>query len=146
MKGNEKLPAILLVGGIIILVVFSVIFFLRSGGNMGNKNVTDLIPSAPIPTEQPPYPTIPPIQNLTVQLHPRLFSPDNAQIPVGGYVVFLNTDSEPITIEAADQESQILNIGTVEAGDSKQVLFNKPGIYKYRNKENQKETGIIVIK
>lgn len=145
MNKNEKIIMGVLVGGIVILIVFIFIFFLKGGGT-GGKNVFNLPTFTPTPTTQPPYPTIPPVINITVLVHTRLFNPDNDQIPRGGYVDFLNIDSEPITIEAIDKQSEILNIGTIEPGETKQVTFNTPGTYMYRNKDKPTVTGKIVIK
>jgi plastocyanin len=76
----------------------------------------------------------------------RRFNPSVATIPKEGFIEFLNIDADAITIEANDENSKILNIGTLEPSDIKEVRFNAPGTYTYRNKEKPQMTGIIIIK
>ncbi len=147
MNKNEKIIMGILVGGIVIFLVLSIILLFGKG----KENVVDNnIPSTSNePTKKvnlTPYPTIPPIENSTVMLNSRRFNPSPVTIPKGGYIQFLNIDADPITIEANDANSAVLNLGAIAPGEYKQVTFNTSGTFTYKSKEKPSMTGIVVIK
>jgi len=145
MNKNEKVIMGILVAGIIVFLILSIIVLFGKGNS--SKTGTSDLPS--IPTNMAthtPYPTIPPIVNTTVMVTSRRFNPNVATIPKEGFIEFLNIDAEAITIEANDENSKILNIGVLEPSDMKEVRFNAPGTYTYRNKEKPEMSGIIIIK
>lgn len=145
MNKNEKIIMGILVAGIIVFLILSIIV-LFGKGKQNNVSVENS-PSVPMNTAtNTPYPTIPPIVNTTVMVSSRRFNPSVATIPKEGFIEFLNIDGESITIEANDAGSSILNIGTIEPSDMKEVRFNAPGTYTYRNKNKPEMTGIIIIK
>ena len=145
MNKNEKVIMGILVAGIIVFLILSVIV-LFGKGNSG-KTGTNELPTIPTNmTTHTPYPTIPPIVNTTIMISSRRFNPSVATIPKEGFIEFLNIDGEAITIEGNDENSKILNIGTIEPSDMKEVRFNAPGTYIYRNKAKPEMTGIIIIK
>ncbi len=145
MNKNEKIIMGILVAGIIVFLLLSIIV-LFGKGKQNNVSVENT-PSVPMnTTTNTPYPTIPPIVNTTVMVSSRRFNPNVATIPKEGFISFLNIDADAITIEANDENSKILNIGTLEPSDLKEVRFNTPGTYTYRNKANPEMTGIIIIK
>lgn len=146
MNKNEKVIMGVLVSGIIIFLVLSIVV-LFGKGNKNNNNTLNSTPTVPTNVAtHTPYPTIPPIVNTTVMVSSRRFNPSVATIPKEGFIQFLNIDAEAITIEANDANSQILNIGTLEPTDMKEVRFNATGTYTYRNKNKPEMTGIIIIK
>ena len=145
MNKNEKVIMGVLVAGIIVFLILSIIV-LFGKGNSGKTGTND-IPTVPTNmATHTPYPTIPPIVNTTVMVSSRRFNPNVATIPKEGFIEFLNIDADVITIEANDDNSKILNIGALEPSDMKEVRFNTPGTYTYRNKNKPEMTGIIIIK
>jgi len=143
MNKNEKVIMIILVAGIIVFLAISIILLFSKG-----KNNISTIPSLTLgPTKKvaTPYPTIPPIKDTTVMLNERMFNPPTAKIKRGNSVDFLNISQNPITIEANDNNSSLLNIGTLLPGGDKFIKFDVAGTYTYRNKDNPTETGIIII-
>jgi plastocyanin len=146
MNKNEKVIMGILVAGIIVFLILSIIVLFGKGKNNTTTSVNN-IPTVPTNmTTHTPYPTIPPIVNTTIMVNSRRFNPSVATIPKEGFIEFLNIDADAITIEANDENSKILNIGTLEPSDMKEVRFNAPGTYTYRNKEKPQMTGIIIIK
>ena len=147
MNKNEKIIMGILVGGIIVFLALSILVLFSKNKQNNVYKVTDTTTLGPTKkVNLTPYPTIPPIKYQTVQLHSRTFVPDKAEIPKGGFVSFLNIDENAITIEANDQNSTVLNLGSFEPGELKEVTFNSSGTYTYRNKAKPTETGIIIIK
>ena len=146
MNKNEKVIMGVLVAGIIVFLVLSIVV-LFGKGKQNDKSTTEATPTVPLnKTTNKPYPTIPPIVNSTIMVNSRRFAPNVATIPKEGFVQFINIDTEAITIEANDANSSMLNIGTLETSDMKEVRFTASGTYTYRNKAKPEMTGIIIIK
>ena len=78
-------------------------------------------------------------------MNSRRFNPSTVTIPRGGYIQFINIDQDPITIEANDANSSVLNLGAIAPGEYKQVTFNNSGTFTYRSKEKSGLTGIVII-
>jgi len=145
MTKNEKIIMAALIGGILIFLVLSIIvLFARSQ----NTETTQFQPKTTVEKKLPtrPYPTIAPIENMTVMMNARRFSPSAFSIPRGGFVSFFNVTTDPISIEAGDGNSVMLNIGEIGSMEEKSVTFNTPGTYTFRNKDNTTQKGIITIK
>lgn len=147
MNRNEKIIMGVLVGGIIAFLGLSILVLFGK-----NKPATTSLPTSEVPSVPPekvvktPYPTIPPIENMTIILSERRFSPQSFEIPRGGMVVFFNMYTSPITIEANDANSGMLNLGEIKPSETKEVTFVTPGTYTYRNKNKPSMIGIINIK
>lgn len=145
MTKNEKIIMAALIGGILIFLVLSIIvLFARSK----NTETTQFQPNATVEKKLPktPYPTIAPVENMTVVMNARRFTPSAFSIPKGGFVSFFNITTDPITIESADANSSMLNVGEIESMKEKSVTFDTPGTYTFRNKDNPNQKGIITIK
>ena len=137
----------ILVGGIIIFLALSIILLFGRGKESGVENAPNTTTGGE-PAKKAnvsPYPTIPPIQNSTVMMNSRRFNPSTVTIPRGGYIQFINIDQDPITIEANDANSSVLNLGAIAPGEYKQVTFNNSGTFTYRSKEKSGLTGIVII-
>lgn len=85
------------------------------------------------------------VKDVTVIINPRAIIPDSVNIKKGGSVGFFNETSDPVTIEAYDGASEILNIGEVEPFDIPVVVFEKAGTYKYINPQNPQDVAEIVV-
>lgn len=146
MNKNERLVVGILIVGIVLFLGLSIALFLRQTGG----NISRLAPTLTVsPTKNPnltPYPTVPPIKNMTVLINEIRFNPSSTSIPKGGFVDFMNIGQNDITIEANDTASTILNIGSIAPNEDKQVVFNTSGTYTYINKDNPKEIGTITVK
>ncbi len=145
MNKNEKIIMGILVGGIVIFLALSIIILFGKSKEITTENLptTTLSPSKKV--NLTPYPTIPPVHDTTVMVNTRRFNPSSTSIPKGGVIQFINIDQEPLTIEANDTNSTVLNIGTIQPGELKQVTFNTSGTYTYKLKEKPAMTGIIII-
>ena len=145
MNKNEKVIMGILVAGIVVFLVLSIIVLFGKGKQ--NNGTGGTIPTVPTNmATHTPYPTIPPVINTTIMINARRFNPSVATIPKEGFIQFLNIDGQPITIEANDANSTVLNIGTIDPSGLKEVRFNASGTYTYRNKSKPEMTGIIIIK
>ncbi len=147
MNKQEKIIMGALIGGILIFLIISIVLLFT---NRGQNDEVELPPAISGGSKEKvvltPYPTLPPIENMTVVMNSRRFVPDVFNIKPGGFVDFLNLGSEPITIEANDAKSEKLNIGSIRAGQTERVTFESEGVYTFRNKDNPAMIGIITVK
>lgn len=125
------------------LIVLSVVFYFNSQGTPKSK-VPGLTTSPRVNIT--PYPTIPPITDMSVMINSRRFNPKTVTINHGNHVGFQNISDTPMTLEAGDANSKMLNIGPIGSGDEMILKFDQPGVYTYKNAANPKETGTVIIK
>lgn len=146
MSRNEKIIMGALIGGILIFLVIAILLLFRQKDEGADITVPPAISGG---TEEKvvltPYPTIPPIENMTVVVNNRRFNPSSFSIPRGGTVDFLNMGTEPITIEGADGQSSMLNLGTIQPTEINGVTFDTPGTYRFRTSQNPQQIGVITI-
>lgn len=148
MNNKEKLMMGILAGGILAFLVLSILILFGRGKDQPADSVPAFDPKIEEARKRitTPYPTIPPIQDMTIMVSERRFNPQSFAIPRGGLVVFLNVGASPITIEPVDSKSEVLNsIGTLTLGQPKEIRMTEPGTYKYRNKENPDQVGEFTI-
>lgn len=143
MGKNEKVIMGVLVGGIVVFLILSVVLLFGRGKQQ--------LPTSIFPTKSPeervnttPYPTIPPIKDMTVMVNERRLNPPDVSIKAGNYVSFFNIGDSTITIEGVDANSAFLNF-SVATSDVREVKFSNPGKYTYRVKGNPKLVGTITI-
>lgn len=85
------------------------------------------------------------VKDTTVIVNPRTIIPNSVTIKTGGSVGFFNETPEPVTIQAYDGASEILNIGSVAPFDIPVVVFEKAGTYRYINPLNPQDVAEIVV-
>jgi len=77
------------------------------------------------------------------------FEPQTKTVKVGTRVVWLNKSGEGATVNSAvhptHQVYPPLNLGEFPDGSSVQLVFDKPGTYKYHNHLNPSQTGTVVV-
>ncbi len=77
------------------------------------------------------------------------FSPKEVKVKNGDTVVFKNTDSEMRNVSSAihptHQVYPPLNLGNIEAGSQKSLMFPDPGTYKYHDHLTPTRFGTIVV-
>lgn len=77
------------------------------------------------------------------------FAPASLNAKVGQKVVFKNTSTKAVQVNSAPHPAHTLypelNVGVVNAGESKSTTFAKAGSYKYHNHLNASENGSIVV-
>lgn len=142
---SERLIIGVFVIAIAALVLMSVLFFY--GG--GKKPVVNTVRKTVIPTQSPKetsYPTIPKASDMSVMVNDRRFNPITVTISHGNRISFQNISDKPMTLQGADARSAMLNIGPIASGDEIVVRFPDAGVYTYKNPENPKEIGTVVVK
>ena len=129
--------AILLIGGIFIL--------------MGNKK------NAPLPSgtsEETPAVSVQPTVSETetvaqVMIDQNGFSPKTLKVKAGTTVVWANQSGMAVAIYSAVHPTHLvyppLNLGEVASGLSVELVFDKPGTYKYHDHLNPSQTGEVVV-
>lgn len=130
MSKNEKVIMGVLMGGIFIFLVLSVfLLFTR-----GERDLSSQIPTSAGPQQRvntTPYPTIPPIEDMTVMINERRLNPQSVTIKSGNAISFFNIGASAIIIEGADENSDFLNFSVPES-EAFDYVFRNPGNYTYR--------------
>lgn len=77
------------------------------------------------------------------------FAPSSVKAKVGQKVVFKNTSSKVVQVNSAPHPAHSLypelNIGAVNAGESKSLTFTSAGERKYHNHLKASENGSIIV-
>ena len=77
------------------------------------------------------------------------FSPNPINVKVGEAVTFKNVSNSIVQVNSAPHPAHnlypILNIGSINSGESKSITFTSAGTYKYHNHLNASQNGQIVV-
>lgn len=139
----------------IIVVLIIVVAVVVVGGKLGNKTTAPEEPSTTNQTQQTQQPqagketTINNEKIITVVATNSGFDPVTITIKAGTRVVWTSTSDGPVTIASADHPTHKvyppLNLGSFEKGSSVQLVFDKPGTYKYHDHLKPENTGTVVV-
>lgn len=80
---------------------------------------------------------------LTVDIRDFAYDPNPVTVPVGGSVSWTNSDPVPHTATARDRD--VLQTGTIKAGESVTVTFDAAGEYEYFCEFHSGMTGTLVV-
>lgn len=141
MSRNEKIIMGALIGGILIFLVLSVILLFSK-----DKNISPTIPPSTTGdgrVNTTPYPTIPPIEDMTVMINERRLNPPTVTIKRGNMVSFFNIGENSIVIEGADANSAFLSF-SVPSSDTYDYVFNNPGRFTYKVRGSNLIGSIII--
>lgn len=141
MTRNEKIIMGILIFGILVFIILSAVL-LFGKGKMSSPQTATVTPVLRKNTE--PYPTIPPIKDMTVMVNERRFNPQIVTIKAGNLISFFNIGDGPMTIEGVDTDMTSLNF-TVAESDTHEIRFSTPGKYTYRVKGKPTQIGTIII-
>lgn len=143
MTKNERVIMGVLVGGIVVFLILSIVLLFGRGKQsvptpgIQSNNLQQRVNTTP-------YPTIPPIEDMTVMINERRLNPSSVSIKAGNSVSFFNIGNNVIVIEPANSNSGFLNF-SVESTDIREVKFTNPGKYSYKVKGNPQLVGTITI-
>lgn len=144
MNNKDKIIMGLLVGGIVTLLILSIVILFGRGGKsleeISNEQ-QDTIPTPTVKVLKTPYPTNPPVQNYLMQVNENRFYPDEVRISAGTSITIINIGTTDLTIVPTTQNNTY-DFGTVSQGGEKSVQFKEPGIYRYTAGAN--ENGLTV--
>jgi len=82
---------------------------------------------------------------VTVTISAFQFSPSPLKVPAGTTVTFVNTDPTPHTVTPDDGKS-FQGTGRLVSGESKTVIFEKPGTFNYYCEIHTTMRGKVVVK
>lgn len=135
----------------IIAVLIIVAAVIVVGGKLGKK-ATAPVPNANTQTQQSQTgkeSTINNEQVVTITATNSGFDPETITIKAGTRVIWTSTIDGPVAIASADHPVHRayppLNLGRFEKGSSVQLVFDKPGTYKYHDHLNPGNTGTVVV-
>ena len=83
--------------------------------------------------------------SVTVKIEAFQFSPSPLKVPAGTTVTFVNTDPTPHTVTPDDGKS-FQGTGRLVSGESKTVIFEKPGTFNYYCEIHTTMRGKVVVK
>lgn len=136
MESNQRKVAIYISLAILVLIILSVIVFLR-----GKEEVTKEVSQNAVPSVTP---TPPQGDTITVSAHG--YVPEYLKIKRGMYINFGNFSETVINITSKDSAFPPLNIGNVQNNDVTELIrFDKPGTYEYYNSLKPDQKGTIVV-
>lgn len=136
----------------VLIVIGAVVVF---AGKIGNKsvqpsNVTSQ-PGTPVQSTANPGTggTAPKETIATVNLTSSGFNPKTITIKTGTRVIWINKSAAAATVNSdihpTHQLYTPLNLGEFPNGSSVQLVFDKPGTYKYHDHLNPSRTGTVVV-
>lgn len=125
------------------IIIGAIILILIIGGGILFLNRT----KAPSQT-QAPSSTQSETQN-TITFTKSGFSPDNLTIKVGTRVNWKNDSGGELSVNSNPHpqhtDYSALNIGEIEKGESKGLVFDKAGTFGYHNHYNPSQKGTIIV-
>ena len=119
-------------------------------GKLGNKSAQPSnVTSQPSTPAQGTGGTTPKETIANVNLTSSGFDPKTVTIKTGTRVIWVNKSGGDATVNSAvhptHQLYPPLNLGQFPDGSSVQLVFDKPGTYKYHNHLNPAQTGTVVV-
>lgn len=85
----------------------------------------------------------------TIEYSDNGFSPEEVKVKVGQRVDYKNSSSKAVQVNSDPHPVHttfpILNLNFVAQGETKSIVFDKAGTYKYHNHLNASERGTIVV-
>lgn len=85
----------------------------------------------------------------TIEYSDSGFSPAEVKVKVGEKVEFKNNSSKTVQVNSDPHPIHtsfpVLNINIIAVGETKSIVFDKAGTYKYHNHLNASERGTIVV-
>lgn len=142
----------LIIGILVAVIIAGGVYLFTNKGNYNVpttapiKNEPGVVVSSPTPTATS-GPTV--SQTQEVMITRSGFSPSTLTVKVGTKVVWVNKSGVTAAVNSAVHPTHLvyppLNLGEVANGSSVELVFDKPGTYKYHNHLNPTQTGTIVV-
>lgn len=134
---NNKLIGVIIV---VLVVIGALLIFGNKGSYKGAQQTQ--------PQQQPAGQSK--AGEVTVTVSEAGFAPQILTIKAGTRVVWMNKSGQAVTVNSAPHPAHTayppLNLGEFADGSSVQLVFDKPGEYKYHNHLNPTQFGTIVVK
>lgn len=142
-----------------LIAVIVIIVLVGGGYFLFSKNYTtpqttssQNIQTSPAPqtnTQQTTSPTQEQQTQNTITYTSGGSSPASLTIKAGTTVTWVNNSGSSLSVNSnphpVHTNYSLLNIGTIGDGQSKSLIFDKPGTYGYHNHLNPSQTGTIVV-
>lgn len=143
----------------VLIAVIAVIVVIGGGFLFFSRNNSASLPPPVSQEIQNPPPTVSNKQQGTLPSEPQPsqntitytsngFSPANLTIKAGTMVIWIN-NSDSLSVQSnphpVHTDYPPLNIGAIANGQSKSLVFDKPGTYGYHNHLNPSNQGKIIV-
>lgn len=140
-QATPKKKPYLLIGGIVLILLIGIFFFVASGTKQLQPQKT---------AQQTPT-TMPLPKEVAVELTNDGFTPEEVTIEAGSAVRWTNTSSAArATVNSDDHPTHKrfpeLNLGEFQKGSTLVHIFTTPGTYTYHNHFSPKQTGTVIVK
>ena len=140
---NNKTLAII----IAVLILIGAIIVIA--GKLGDKSAQPPNVTSQDATNQGTGGTTPKETIASINLTSPGFSPNTITVKTGTRVIWLNKSGAAATVNSAIHPTHRvytpLNLGEFPDGSSVQLVFDKPGTYKYHDHLNPSRTGTVVV-
>lgn len=150
MNMNNKV----VIGTIVAVVAIVAVFLLIKSSSLyaPSKTQTTVQTSqeSPVPTtQQATSPTQAQQGQNTITYTSSGFSPASLTIKAGTTVTWINNSGSGLSVNSNPHPIHTsyspLNIGTIVNGQSKSLIFDKPGTYGYHNHLNPSDKGTVIV-
>lgn len=142
------------IGIVVVVVAVLAIFLLSKSGSLYSPSQTQTSTRTPQPSitsttqQQSPTNEVTKEQNV-ITLTQAGFSPSTLTVKAGTKISWINNSGSGLSVNSNPHPIHTnyspLNIGAIGDGQSKSLIFDKPGTYGYHNHLNPSQTGTIVV-
>lgn len=134
-----------LIGVVILVIIAAGAFALLNKGDSNQQQSQDVNPT----TTQQTSPVEEKKSETTITLTSSGFEPKTLTIKAGTKVVWTNKSGGTATVNSAPHPQHTdfppLNLGEFGDGQSLELVFEKPGTYKYHNHLNASQFGQVIV-
>ncbi|MBI4036579.1 cupredoxin domain-containing protein [Candidatus Daviesbacteria bacterium] len=138
---------IIILAVVVILLVGGYMLF-KSQGGYNPSQPSSTYTSSPSPSPSPATTSATAAQNV-VTISSTGFNPSSITIKKGESVNWMNSDSSAHAVNSAVHPTHLiyppLNLGTIQPGNQKLLIFPVAGTYKYHDHLNPSSTGVVVV-
>lgn len=129
---------------VILLVAVGVFLFVQNKGDKSETSSTSNTSTSTSTDNSTPASDL-----ATITYSDNGFSPSSVKIKAGGKLTVTNSSSSTVQFDSNPHpihtDNSELNIGTINAGESKTVTLNKTGDWGYHNHLDSSQKGTITV-
>lgn len=148
MRGGEKMSSKLLLAVVVIIVIVGAIALMGNKKGKSELPVSNSYNTAPTTQATQSQPENK-MEKTSVEVTSSGFVPQTITVKAGTKVVWTNKSGAVVTVNSALHPTHLiyppLNLGEFANDQSVQLVFDKPGTYKYHNHLNASQTGTVVV-
>lgn len=131
---------------VILIIVFGAGIFFIGNRTDSQKTAQKSSPAQTIPTQKTSNSQV---QEVIITFNGNEFSPQTLTVKAGTRVVWVNKSERLVNVSSDIHPTHLiypaLNLGNFPNNSSVQLVFDKPGTYKYHNHLSPSQTGTVIV-